>query len=133
MESLPILVYLISVVGSFDAFLNVLIFVGLVGLPVTVIGGTILADSFHQETRDKAPAWFKRLPKIAGATVLVALVSIIIPSKDTAYTMLAAYAGSEIVQTEEMKEIGGKSFEVLNKFLDDYLEDTKSATKGDAS
>lgn len=56
--------------------------------------------------------------------VSLALVSFV-PSKDTAYKMLAAYGAQELAEMEEAKEVGGKAYEALNKILDDYLDEVK--------
>lgn len=53
---------------------------------------------------------------------LVLFVLSFIPSKSTAYKMVAAYAGQELVQMEGTKEVGTKAYKALNKVLDDYLK-----------
>ena len=63
------------------------------------------------------------------ATVIVAVVLFIFlwlsPSKDTAYKMLAAYGVTEAYaaaqSSDKVKAIAGKSLEVLEKAMDDYL------------
>lgn len=53
--------------------------------------------------------------------LLAPLLNSFIPSRDTAYKMLAAYGVQEIMVTDEAKKIGNKSLEVLDKAMSDYL------------
>lgn len=53
-----------------------------------------------------------------------------IPSKDTAYKMLSAYGVTEIVQNEKVQELGGKSLEVLEKAMNEYLKEDNKQGKG---
>ena len=50
------------------------------------------------------------------------LFSMILPSKDTAYTMLAAYGVQGIAETDEAKRLGSKSFQLIEQTLDKYLD-----------
>jgi hypothetical protein len=49
-----------------------------------------------------------------------------VPSRDTAYKMLAAYGVTEIAKSDEVKRLGGKSLEVLEKAMDSYLKESES-------
>lgn len=49
----------------------------------------------------------------------------LLPSKDTAYKMMAVYAGTEVMQSEQATEIGNKSLKVINKVMDEYLAEDK--------
>lgn len=70
----------------------------------------------------------KLLPvKVLVATLL--LYNIFIPSKDTAYKMLAAYGVESIVTNDKVQELGGKSLDVLNKAMDDYLKESEPDSK----
>lgn len=51
----------------------------------------------------------------------------LIPNKDTCYAMLAAYGVESIVTNPEVQKLGGKSLDVLNKAMDEYLEEGKPA------
>jgi len=51
----------------------------------------------------------------------------IIPEKDTAYKMLAAYGVTELAQNERVQELGGKSLEVLEQAMDKYLKEAEEA------
>lgn len=114
---LVFIIYLISVI---DAVLGVAIlgiavigFIGFLAIPVLELAG------------DEMAAFYKKLAK---PLILFVLIAVFIPSKQTAYTMLAAYGLQEIAQTEEAKRVGSKSIQVIEKALDEYLTEDK---KGD--
>ena len=54
---------------------------------------------------------------------LLCIYGAIMPSKDTAYKMLAAYGVTEIAQNEEVQRLSGKSLQVLEKAMDEYLNE----------
>jgi hypothetical protein len=58
--------------------------------------------------------------------IVLVLLESFLPSKNTAYKMLAAYGATELAQTDEAARIGSKSLEVLEKFMDDYLKESES-------
>ena len=46
-------------------------------------------------------------------------ISIFVPSKETAYTMLAASGVESIVTDERVQQLGGKSLDVIEQWLDE--------------
>lgn len=64
---------------------------------------------------------------LAVMTFLIAgsVLNIIIPDKDTAYKMLAAYGVTEIASNDKVQQLGGKSLEVLEKVMDSYLKESE--------
>ena len=61
-------------------------------------------------------------------------LAVLLPTKETAYTMLAAYGVESIVTNDKVQEFGGKSLDVINKAMDNYLQqsdvkETKSEGK----
>ena len=61
------------------------------------------------------------------AWLAFAFINSLIPSSGTAYKMMAAYGVTEIAKTEEMRSLGGKSLEVLDKAMSDYLGGSKES------
>lgn len=101
------------------------------GIVVSVAISTLVAilwiaiyNAMDKQAEKTLPT-FKKLKvfHILIASLLLILFSKAIPSKDTGYKMLAAYGATELVQSEEARELGGKSLEVLNKVMDDYLKE----------
>ncbi len=76
---------------------------------------------------DKAPDFNKILPNkiiFIVCTVLI-LHGVLVPSKDTAYKMLAFYGVNEITNNESVQKLGSKSLLVIERAMDDYLEESK--------
>jgi len=67
-------------------------------------------------------------PKSLGITgFLLLLITGLIPDKETLYTMVAAYTVQDIATSPKVQELGGKSLEVIEKVMDDYLKEVKPA------
>lgn len=58
------------------------------------------------------------------AIVLLA-VALVTPNESSAYKIMAVYGGVELLQTDEAKKLSSKSLDVLNKVMDDYLDEPK--------
>lgn len=66
-------------------------------------------------------------PKSLGITgFLLLLLTGLIPNKETLYTMVAASTIQDIATSPKVQELGGKSLEVIEKVMDDYLKEGKS-------
>ena len=48
-------------------------------------------------------------------------IATLMPSRDTSFLMISAYAGTELANAESATEIGSKGIQAVNKFLDDYI------------
>lgn len=72
---------------------------------------------------------YKSMWPIKLVACLLIVYGILIPSKDTAYKMLAAYGVESIVTNDKVQELGGKSLDVLNKAMDDYLKESETDSK----
>tara|TARA_R100000388_G_C7231096_1_gene154728 strand:- start:379 stop:783 length:405 start_codon:yes stop_codon:yes gene_type:complete len=51
------------------------------------------------------------------------------PSKETSYAMLAAYGVQTVAESEQVQEVAGKSLRVLEKYMDDYLEESSDKSE----
>jgi hypothetical protein len=68
----------------------------------------------------------RALAPLISSAVVFAILQLVLPTKDTAYKMLAAYGVTEIDKTDEAKRLGSKSIEVIEKVMDDYLKEAES-------
>ncbi len=79
------------------------------------------------EDKDKKgyEAFYSHIPVriIYSTSIFFILWGTFVPSKDSAYKMLAAYGVYEASQSESVNNLAGKSFEVLEKAMDGYLKD----------
>lgn len=55
--------------------------------------------------------------------VIALFLAALIPNKETLYTMVAASTIQDIATSPKVQELGGKSLDVINKVMDDYLKD----------
>ena len=136
---LAITIYLIDVLNAvFNGNLQVLSYLTLtamggLGTLYLVFGGkqSALAAKHKRELGHHIPegegfaSFFYMLPKkyILSVTIPLIVGNLLVPSKDTMYTMLAAYGVQTAAENENVQQFAGKSLEVLEKAMDEYLED----------
>lgn len=77
--------------------------------------GTI--TSLYNDKITKSTKW------VWTGCVLALFLAALIPNKEIIYTMVAASAVQDIATSPKVQELGGKSLDVINKVMDDYLKD----------
>lgn len=55
------------------------------------------------------------------------------PTKDTAYKMLAAYVGQTVVETPEVRQLAGNSIDFLNKAIKKYSDQLTASEQAEAA
>ena len=118
-------IYLIGVLGSFHTVLELAVFLLIIASTGVVILQGALRSSPTTET-DKLMAtnillWWRKW--IVIPLLIVPLILVISPTKSTMHAMLAASIAEEIVDSESVQNIAPKAIKVLDKYLDDALED----------
>lgn len=111
----------------------------LLGFLITGIGSLIvfalLEMSMEEFKESVIYTFYKKIIKswfyiLLPLCFLGTALNVILPSKDTAYKMLAAYGLQEIVEaaskSEDVKRLASKSLTLIEKSIDDY---TKSLDK----
>lgn len=108
--------------------LIVLLFMGLF---YYVAGGDSAVESYKLKESKNSRAsesehyahLYYNLPTKAIMWCCIPLVvaSLLVPDKDTMYTILAAYGVQEVAENEDVQEFAGKSLDVLEKAMDEYL------------
>lgn len=88
-----------------------------------VLKGLLLAEPCSKS--DKELAAKIPLKTICALCSILFLYGWLMPSKDTAYKMLAAYGAVEVASNERVKDLAGKSLDVLEKAMGEYLEESK--------
>lgn len=121
------LIYFIDVVcgshGGLAVLTGVLAIIWLFGFIVSIVSN--LDEDIKPEDLDSFLLVYQSLWPLKTFVILMIALSVIIPSKDTAYKMLAAYGVESLVSNPEVQKLGGKSLDVINKAMDDYLKETK--------
>ena len=110
---------------------------GLILVFTVFLGGLLvlmLMDTYGSEGREISLKIFKYWKKIMLCIFPILLIgsvlNIVIPAKDTAYKMLAAWGVQETVvaaqQSEYVQKMAGKSLQLLEKTIDKYLEEVEN-------
>ena len=144
--SLVWVIYLIDVVcgakyilPSFGPVAALLIFLwGIAGLVLLIIADTTADYNTKTSTKylelvSKLKSFIKVGKVCSVLFLLFALFSsgikTFIPERDTAYKMLAAYGVEEAIKLPQVQGVADKSFQVLNKAMDDYLKESDKDKK----
>lgn len=111
----------------------VLIALLFLGIIYQAMGGKAAAMEYvrkHAEGKYTTDAqgyanFFYSLPKkaIMWWCMPLAIAFLFTPNKDTMYTILAAYGVQQVAENENVQEFAGKSLDVLEKAMDEYLAD----------
>ena len=125
--SLVWVIYLIDVVcqpreglGFFIIFFTVLFAVISIFSQFTTDKQELFASDEVFRLFLRKPIWKKLM--IFGISIL--FLSNFIPERDTAYKMLAAYGVEEAIKLPQVQGVADKSFQVLNKAMDEYLKES---------
>lgn len=97
-------------------------------LIIGFIWGLIMERSLEQikETFIPYKKFFTSATKwVFGLYFLLSIFSFLAPSKETSYTMLAAYGVQSVATNTEVQQVAGKSLKVLERYMDEYLEESQ--------
>lgn len=117
--SLALIVYLAGIVKGVCLLLALS---GVCGLCIYVLW---LANYSMEYPIDKSTTTPPKSLLTTSAVLLTLLA--LIPNKETLYTMVAAHTVQDIATSPKVQELGGKSLEVIEKVMDDYLKEVKPA------
>jgi len=132
--TLALLVYLVSVIPTVGVALMVLAAISSAGFGIFFIGSAISLDVYgyhgdeHQEVK-KARSTQKFLRAKLWIPITLIFCAILIPSKTTLYTMIAAYAGQKIAETPQAQQIGNEAVDVLRELLAKAKRELKDDVK----
>lgn len=117
-----LLVYFASVVPNLAKFFGLACFL----LFMLAFGIALFTyTTFYSSTEDQDRAHGRARWLIALSLVFAAssgFVASMIPTKEAAYAIAAAYAAEKIYQSEDFKRIAGKSLTVIEAKLDEIIE-----------
>lgn len=130
MENLVWIIYLIDVLTQPMRGLGVLLVIFFVAGLVLHVAYALCDTSEGAKKDDKDfIKLYKSLPikTVTVVSFVLLLLSNLIPTKDTAYKMLAAYGVSEVAKSENVQELMGDGMEVLKITLKDYKDKLTSS------
>lgn len=118
--NLVIIVYLLGLAEKANTSLGVTFGISLFSIFILLfIKGAFTVD-LSEDIKGILTLWIKR----AGVVALISgVLFTLVPTKEISYAMLAAYGVEEIVTNERVQDIGGKSLDLLEKTLDEYLSE----------
>ena len=130
--SLVWVIYLIDVVCQPWYGVGILTFVVTFVCAVLTVGSCFTDDERALCDSDEMFRLFLRKPvwkKLMIFGISILFLSNFIPERDTAYKMLAAYGVEEAIKLPQVQCVADKSFQVLNKAMDDYLKESDKDKK----
>lgn len=84
----------------------------------------------HNGTREFKPHVKQQLDRIVKWLRISAIIFIVssamlvfLPKQKTAWLMVGAYAGQQLIENQNVQKLSGKVLAIIEKQLDDYLED----------
>jgi Ca2+/Na+ antiporter len=113
MNSLSWLIYLADIIP------NVGTICVLLGLLFLILSGA----AFFAYT-DKTIS-FKTFISLLITAIVLLVIATLVPERTTIMMIAASEFGEEIATSAEAKNIGGKAYKSLDKFLSEYLEDER--------
>jgi len=123
---LALLVYGISVLSAINGLLFFVCFC----LAIMIIAKLVSYD--FNRYKDKEELWktaSKVIQKYAIIFLVLSSITVLIPSQKTMYVMVGAYAAQKVAQSPETRIISEKVLKVIEKELDEQINEVKSTNK----
>lgn len=128
---LALFFYMAGVTESFGSAMFTLSIMSIIGYFLFAFFGYMNADmSYSGEKAAKKEYLSRNLKSMKWIPILsvsLILFTSILPSKDTMYTMAAAYGVQTAAENPNVQRVAGKSLQVLEGKLDEYLKADKKA------
>jgi flagellar biosynthesis protein FliP len=111
------LAFLVWGISMLPGLLTVFVVLAFVAFILLVFSIVFIGPSLGGD--EKPPV---RIPlALAALSLLFTFVSVAIPSKDTAYIMVGAYAAQQIAQNPKLQQVGAKTLRLIEQKLDEQL------------
>lgn len=120
MNSLSWLIYLADVLPSLGGILSFAAYPAIIATVIFTIGFFSTLGESEKEEHDFAARILKTAVTVA---LICGLFGALFPSKQTIMMIAASEFGEKIATTDKAKNLGGKSYQALDKFLSEYLEE----------
>jgi len=130
------LVYFISMLEGLSFAIGCVLFASICYIPIAMLYRNIecVEQDYHSETRrervkQQRVQITKNIKTAFTVLTIVTILAILLPSKKTAYIMVGAYVAQRIAESGEVKEVGAKVYQLINKQLDQYLVEEVKVSK----
>jgi len=123
---LALLVYGISVLSAINGLLLFVCFC----VAVVIFARIISYDhNRHAYKKDTWEITSKVIQKYVIIFLVLSSITALIPSQKTMYVMVGAYAAQKVAQSPETRTISEKVLKVIEKELDEQINEVKSTSK----
>lgn len=134
--SLAMLVYMVAVIPKIGLWAGIILAATVVLGGIMFINARIELDIYGINEKDphtiKAKAACKFLLNKLWIPFVLVVVTIICPSKETLYTMIAAYGVEKVIENPVAQSLAGSSINILEKLLEKYSKELEeNEQKGD--
>lgn len=127
---LILFLWLADVVTKFSEIVGVMCFVAFM---VSISGYVIMSFSIFDyarygdlEAAKGVEVLIKKTKVICFISAFVGTVILLIPSKGTLYTIAGVYTGQQIIESEKVNSLLDKSYILIERKLDEVIENDKS-------
>jgi len=121
MTSLILIVYLFEILGRFAVLAHTLFIVLAAGTIVTASLLLLTSDLINKTEKQRIKTILNH--KAFKCLWVVAILGLFMPSKQTMYTALGLYIGSEVVSEAAKSPLYDKAHKVLERSIDEYLKE----------
>lgn len=121
MTSLILIVYLFEISGRFAVLAQILFIVLATGTAVTASLLLLAPDLIDETEQQRVKTILNH--KAFKCLWVVAILGLFMPSKQTMYTVLGLYIGSEVVSEASKSPLYDKAYKVLERSIDEYLKE----------
>ena len=118
-----LLIYAIEIISAIGNLSGMIIFAAIL---VFLIGGVITIISEGEFLESQIKYFNTKLAWAKYAFVIVVVVEILIPSRTTMHTMIAAYAGQTVIASDAVGRLAPKSLQLIEGYLDKQIESMES-------
>ena len=112
--------------GIFMAVILMIIIGSFIYYSIEFIENNIYGNkSFNESKSAKGKQVLLNIKRLIISLVVLSVSLVFVPSKETSYTMLAAYAAQQVAENPKAEQISGKVLEIINNKLDEQLSKKK--------
>lgn len=116
-------IYLFNVAGKINAVLEVGIVLGGVVTFAMLMGGWMMADTSWGYEEEKKRSVYRATRRAVKVLAVCAALYAVVPNTGTLYTMAAAAKVEEISKSPDVQKLAGNSLKVLEKKMQEYLNE----------
>lgn len=119
MGNVILLVYLIDIFHTLSIFTKLLLFLVIAATSCMGVFLAIHSSEYYKKERDEIKSMCRS--KVFKSLWIIALLGLLIPSKQSMYIILGLHVGNNIITETPNSPLYNKAYKVLEKSLNDIL------------